>query len=313
MSVATKLALANLALDHIGEPSMSNFDTDTGTTADSVRRHYDPTVNGLLEEHNFAFSKKTAQGTRNAAYVTAALTVDPTGADNTMIFTAADPGAGGNDITIEIATAAATLAVAVSGTAITITPGSGTTAQDIIDEVNGDSSASALVTASASGTVTGTVSSTLAATNLTGGKMWQSAFTLPTDCLKLRKVNGDDVDAPRTRFDLEAGTTLMLWEKNAENPVLEYTSDDANDPATITWPSAFADAVALLLASKLAKFVHQHDGRSQALYKEHLIHLGKARSKDARETKSGENHGPRQLAARSGLVNARYGSTQPPF
>lgn len=56
----------------------------------------------------------------------ATVTINPTGADNSVLYTAvAGLGADGNDITITYATpaAAATTAVAVAGDAITVTPG----------------------------------------------------------------------------------------------------------------------------------------------------------------------------------------------
>jgi hypothetical protein len=55
----------------------------------------------------------------------ATLTIDPTGADNSVIYTADTPGTGGNAITVAYATPAvqATTTVAVSTNAITVTPG----------------------------------------------------------------------------------------------------------------------------------------------------------------------------------------------
>lgn len=314
MPGTTKLEAANLALVHVGEPLLSDYDTDTGTTADTVRLLFPQAVKSLLEEHNWSFAKASAQPAAANSYVTASLTINPAGDNNNITFTAVATGQSGNAITIEIATPASTLAVSVTGSAITITPDSSpaSTAQQIIDAVNASSAASALVTASAGEALaTGTVEAAIAAQNLAGGKMWQSAFLLPTDCVKLRTINDTDVDSPLLRWDLE-GRYIMVQETGATPPVIEYTTDDVADDLT-GWPSTFTEAFSLLLASKLAKTIQQSDQRAGNLFKEYLMALGKARSKDARESKSGENMTPRQLAARSGLVQARYNRTPPPY
>lgn len=76
--------------------------------------------------------------------VTAAVTLDPTGADNSITFTAVTSGADANDITVAIATPAvqATTDVAVVAEAITVTPGTkarmivtGTLSPDVTGEL----------------------------------------------------------------------------------------------------------------------------------------------------------------------------------
>lgn len=101
----------------------------------------------------------------------ATLTVNPTGTNNSVLYTANTVGSAGNGISIEYAlsgSGSAVLSVAVSGSNILITAGSATVASAVITAVNADAAASALVTASASGTVTGAID-TVAAANLTGG------------------------------------------------------------------------------------------------------------------------------------------------
>jgi hypothetical protein len=85
------------------------------------------------------------------------------------------------------------------------------------------------------------------------------------------------------------------------------------EPDVSAWPTLFTDAVAFLLAARLSPLLTQSQAISGEFMQKHELALGKARSKDARETRSKENHGPRILAARSGLVRARYGSTSPPY
>ncbi len=103
--------------------------------------------------------------------VAAAATLDPTGADNSIAYTAKVAGVAGNRISVQYAISGGgseVLSVAVSGTAILVTAGSATTAQSVITAVNANEAAAALVTAAASGTVTGAIAA-VAATLLTGG------------------------------------------------------------------------------------------------------------------------------------------------
>ena len=419
MPIATKTDLANLALDHLGEPYLTDYTTDVGTTADAVRLHLDQCVETVIEGHVWSFATRCA--TLASADVAASITLDPGGADNSMTFTAVDPGPDGNDITVEIAAASFAAdglpIVQVTGTDISVAPiekatntggttpnltgfvlahtaqsvatsiwDSGTTyprlaaskagaagwllgyyadsteyplspssawdgdgaitakpweqswvpstlltagigepvftesastAQEVIDAVNGAASASALVTASASGTVTGVVAA-VTATNLSGGfdetliaPAWGSAFNLPADCLRVLKLDGADIDIPTNRFEIQ-GRYLLLEEADATAPVVHYLT---NVPALTEWPTTFTDAVSFLLASRLAPKLSQDQRLANDFLQKHELALGKARSKDARETRSKENHGPRTLAARSGLVRARYatGAPRPPY
>jgi len=97
-------------------------------------------------------------------------------ADAQVLYTAAQIGDEGNDITIEyIAGTAATQTVVVTGNAIVIksdttTPGTTDQAADIISLVNGDAEASALVVAGVgTGSGADAVVTPVAATNLAGG------------------------------------------------------------------------------------------------------------------------------------------------
>ena len=103
--------------------------------------------------------------------VAATGTLNPTGADNSILYTAVTVGEAGNGITIQYVisgSGSAVISVVVSDKSIVVTAGSATTAEDVITAVNADETAAALVTAEASGTVTGVIAA-VAATNLTGG------------------------------------------------------------------------------------------------------------------------------------------------
>lgn len=215
MPLADLTAVSNLALSHLGEPFLTDIDTDTGTTAEAVRLHLPQCIDTCLEGHVWSF-----------------------------------------------ATRCATLAAAT------------------IDEDNPPAPS------------------------------YGSVFDLPGDSLRLIKVNGLDLDAPRQDFEIK-GRFLMLVETDADAPVVDYITANAPVP---DWPTTFTDAVAFLLAARLAPLLTQSQPLAAQFLQAHEIALGKARSKDARETRSNENHGPRALAARSGLVNARFStSALPPY
>ena len=102
--------------------------------------------------------------------VAASVTIDPTGADNSIAYTADTAGASGNGITVTyvISGTGSTATVSVTNNDITVTAGSACTAQSVITAVNAHAGASALVTAAASGTVTGTIAA-VTTTALSGG------------------------------------------------------------------------------------------------------------------------------------------------
>jgi hypothetical protein len=138
---------------------------------------------------------------------------------------------------------------------------------------------------------------------------FQSLFLLPEDCLRVLKLATYDIDIPRNRWEIQ-GRYLLLEEKDAAEPLCHYIGAE---PPVPTWPTTFTDAVAFLLAARLAPLLTQDQRLAADFLQKHEMALGKARSKDARETRSKENHGPRHLAARSALVRSRYGATPPPY
>lgn len=431
--------VANLALSALGEPLLTDYASDTGTTAQACRLHLPIARDTVLEGHVWSFATACSRLTASSVVqTTASATIDPAGADNAITFTAASSGPAGNEITVAIAARqiGTSPEIAVAGNAITITPhftpatlttdheepdnfadsadsnivftqadpdiiptiafqganlepneitisvvgnaititlatnfgAAYTPAAAIIEAINADPAASALVTASPAGTATGllymafTFSATalagggaqptatdivaainsdpaasalvtaslpdgtlgtgtlsaVAATALAGGSStssifapaYGSAYNLPDDCLRVIKIDGTDIDQPLNRWEIQ-GRHLLLEDENATAPVIHYITNAA-DPST--WPITFADAVAFLLAHRLAPLLADDQALASAMLNRHMLALGQARSKDARETRSKENFGPRHLAARSGLVMARFsGSGLPPY
>jgi hypothetical protein len=156
------------------------------------------------------------------------------------------------------------------------------------------------------GQVGGGVVSAVASTAFTGGEMtilpdWGPSFVLPEDCLRVTQVSGTDRDRPITTFKI-LGRKLLLdpYASLEDSITIEYlTSDDS------TWSATFREAFVHLLASKLAPRITGSPQIAADLLNRFRETLGKAQAKDARETKSGENHGPRAIIARSPLVRSR--------
>jgi hypothetical protein len=135
----------------------------------------------------------------------AALTVNPTGDDNGLIFTAVAYGAGGNDISIEYVDPSANdaeLSVSVVGSAITVSLATGeagaitSTAADVLAAIEASAAADALVTVaimtadSGSGDDGSGVVTAMALDNLTGGEGTGIGTALP-GCLCIDYDNGD--------------------------------------------------------------------------------------------------------------------------
>lgn len=103
--------------------------------------------------------------------VAATVTINPAGADNSILYTADTAGSAGNGITITYVisgSGSAVLGVVTTDRNIVVTAGSATIASAVVTAVNADPTTAALVTAAASGTVTGAIAA-VTATNLTGG------------------------------------------------------------------------------------------------------------------------------------------------
>lgn len=187
-----------------------------------------------------------------------------------------------------------------------------TPAADLITASAAEEVISLLVTVSNYNGSDGTGSLATASGSLAGGVIgiyapaWGSAYNLPEDCLRLLTIDGADIDAPQTRFEIQGRALLMPYADAA--PVIRYIT--ASPPVT-SWPTTFTDALTQLLAARLAPKLTQDGNLAAALAGSHELALGKARGKDARETRSAENHGPRQLLARSGFVQARFGGLPP--
>ena len=120
----TSTQIANLALDLLGEPPLTDLETDTTTTAETVRLHYNHTLEVLLEQHHWAFGTAPANLLPLDEARAATATLNPTGTNNDILITAPATGPDGNLLTAEIATSTGhALTVAKTANHITITAG----------------------------------------------------------------------------------------------------------------------------------------------------------------------------------------------
>ena len=238
MALDSLTTVANLALDHLGEPSLDDWEEDIGTTADSVRLQLPQALNTCLEGHAWSFATRTTYLKQSDAFY-------PPSGDTPFQTADADPGDW-----LEPATST-----------------------QPIDTAHG------------------------------------TVFDLPADCLRVLTLSTSDFDIPQNLFAIQ-GRYLLLRDTDAPEPILRYI---ASDPPVDEWPLTFVDAVAFLIAARIAPKIAQSADLEAKFTQLHEIALGKARSKDTREVKSRENFGPRQLAARCSLVRARYGPTSPPY
>jgi hypothetical protein len=114
--------------------------------------------------------------------VAASVVINPTGADNSILYTAVVPGTAGNSIAITYVISgggSAVTGIVVTGSNLEITAGSATTADTVIAAVIADTPASALVSVAASGTTTGVID-TIGSIPLIGGVATIPASVAPT-------------------------------------------------------------------------------------------------------------------------------------
>lgn len=330
MPLADLTSVANLALDHLGEPYLTDYETDTGTTAAAVRLHLPQCIETVLEGHAWSFATRTAELSLVETTTASVVSVtDPSGSGLGFTFTAVEPGSSGN-VSVQAVSNTTSVTIYINGNnmgSILFLSGLKETVTfqevaDVFEYYAGD-----VVTCSPLGNIggnyfadiSGSPSYDIPETALTGGYTapaippgWSTAWFLPTDCLRLRQINSIDIDQPELRFEIQ-GRQLLLSDlyTDTDPPAVTYIT---NDPPVDEWPTTFTDAVAFLLASRLAPKLTQSQTIADSMFQKHEIALGKARSKDTRETRSAENNTPRMLAAKSGLVQSRYGRTsRPPY
>jgi hypothetical protein len=148
---------------------------NTAIPADSVALRFNETLDRVEAKNGdgtitpFAAPSLTEATPVNG--VKATLTLDPTGANNSVLYTAVGAGTRYNTISVRYVisgSGSAVLSITTASSVITVTAGSATTAQSVITAVTADATASTYVTAVASGTVSGTIAA-IGPSALSGG------------------------------------------------------------------------------------------------------------------------------------------------
>jgi hypothetical protein len=142
------------------------------------------------------------------APVFASLTIDPTGSNNSLKFTARNPGLAGNSIKIRYSSLGNSqpLTVVVAGTVISVysaTNGGGTftsTATQVKDAIEASAAATALVRVDAVGTISGTIAA-VTRTPLSGGADFSGAMNINTIGAIMQFEGESGTDDVRYTFD----------------------------------------------------------------------------------------------------------------
>jgi hypothetical protein len=131
---------------------------------------------------------------------------------------------------------------------------------------------------------------------------WAGAYQLPGDFIRLIRVSSGNTDSPVQDFAIE-GRNILSRYREATLPIV-YVSNAVPVPH---WTPLFTDAVVYKLSARIANDVTQNPALAEgALSKLEQLALPAAQTSDSRQTLSGENFGPRQIAAQSPLVAARF-------
>lgn len=252
----TETEIANLAISHIGGRSLSALDTDTTAQAVTARKWFDNARDETLRGHPWNFARKRARLTTNYA--------DLSG------VALADNGAGLFRVTAVahgLTTGLRIYMLEVDGAAAA----NGQWYVTRIDADNFDLVDSVFSGSHTSGT----------------GKWveiplfeWDFKFTVPSDCLSVRRVNGNDsADEDSEDYEIENG--ILLTGSDTVN--LIYTFQNST---TTAWEPDFIAAFSLLLASYMAQDLAGPAGKAMELRQSYeKLLLPKARGNDARESK----------------------------
>ena len=141
---------------------------------------------------------------------------------------------------------------------------------------------------------------------------WQAAYQLPSDCLRLTEIQGDDVWIPKEYFDIQ-GKSLMLYDSNdfdvpADTVNIEYIADVTD---TTYFDYLFTNVLALKLASMIARPLTGSDSLGPQLTQElETSALPKAMEINGHQLYTDSNAPIRAMMAKSGLHRSRRaGST----
>jgi len=132
---------------------------------------------------------------------------------------------------------------------------------------------------------------------------WDYSFELPNDFLRLCGIEGVDVFHGDPWFEI-MGRKLMINGDDEGNVLcIDYVF---SNPDVSSWDSLLCEAVAVKLASVIARSITGSDSKSNQLYEHYVKNvLSRAVTVDAQQTLSGENSPYRKMFRRSRTLRAR--------
>jgi len=129
-------------------------------------------------------------------------------------------------------------------------------------------------------------------------------FKLPSDFIRLLRLNGHDIQQRTDTYEIENldGVGLVLL-SDADVAKIQYIAEVED---TTTYDALFVEAFAVLLGSKIATQIRQDEVKSQGLYNKYIqVVLPRARKVDGNE----RNKQPFDPREQSRWLNARVTGT----
>lgn len=146
---------------------------------------------------------------------------------------------------------------------------------------------------------------------------WRHEYAMPTDCLKVRRINDtvvplNPVDWFELATDLDnTGNPINVLFTNDPAAVLIYTMD-VRDPNR--WDVSFVNAVEFLLAHKICFELTGKSDRAKELFQEWQDALWRAAAESANETPSQQPTWRTDgMQARGYMDGLEHGNTERPF
>lgn len=251
----TETEIANLAISHIGGRPLTALDSDTSQQAISCRKWFDPARDECLGAHPWNFAMKRYRTT------TPYLSLGASGvSDSSGLILITYTGHGlitGNRVSVQ----------EVEGVI-------NANGQWIVTRINDN-------TFTLDGSVfAGTYTPSTGKFVKIPVFGFSRQFTLPSDFISARKVNGlDGNEEDSLPYSIEGGLILM------DEDTLEMTYT-FREETTTNWPQTFTNAFAFLLASYIAQDLTGPAGQALQMREYYeKVFLSKAMGRDARQGK----------------------------
>ncbi len=125
-------------------------------------------------------------------------------------------------------------------------------------------------------------------------------YRLPADLIRLKEVNGEDIESSLRQFEIE-GTSLLTDETTVEITYI-YEVIDTN-----LFSPSFADALATKLAALTCARITGDDKLALQLSQQYEVALAKAILNDSKANGSRDKNLMRRMLESSGVLNVRTG------